>query len=153
MTEEKTYGPFEVNQRIKVNSTYYAGRMGSLFYTTLRDQKKIIGVKCAKCNKVFWPPRTTCGLCFSQLGEDSVVEIGPQGTLQTFARVNYCEPVHPREAPFVYGVIKLDGADTGITHFIEPGGKELKVGMRLEPVFAEERKGNILDILHFKPVE
>jgi uncharacterized OB-fold protein len=151
MEDAKTYTPFEVKQRIKANSLYYAGKMGSLFYVNLRDHQVIVGVRCPKCNKVFWPPRSTCGKCFSELTE--VVEIGPLGTVETYTLVTYSEPIHPRQAPFVYGVIKLDGADTGITHFIdETDFEKIHIGMRVKPVFAGERKGNILDIRYFKPI-
>lgn len=153
MSEEKEYGPFEVDQHITAHSRYYVGKIGSVFYTKLRDEKKILGVKCVKCNKVFWPPRGVCGRCFSQLPDADLVEIGPNGTLQTFTLITYEEPVHPRKAPFIYGIIKLDGADTGMAHLIdEVAFEELKIGMRLQPVFAEERNGNILDISHFKPL-
>jgi len=151
MEDAQTYPPFEVKQRIKANSLYYAGKMGSLFYVNLRDHKVIVGVRCPKCNKVLWPPRSTCGQCFSELTE--VVAIGPLGTVETYTVVTYSEPMHPRQAPFVYGVIKLDGADTGITHFIdETDYEKIHIGMRVKPVFAEQRKGNILDILYFKPI-
>jgi uncharacterized OB-fold protein len=151
MEDAKTYPPFEVQQRIRANSLYYAGKMGSLFYVNLRDQEVIVGAKCPKCNKVFWPPRSTCGLCFSELTE--VVEIGPLGTLETFTLVTYSEPMHPRRGPLVFGVIKLDGADTGITHFIdETEYEKIHIGMRVKPVFAREKKGNILDIQYFKPI-
>jgi uncharacterized OB-fold protein len=151
MEESITYPPFEVKQRIRANSLYYAGKMGSLFYVNLRDKEILIGAKCPKCNKVFWPPRSSCGLCFSELKE--VVEIGPLGTVETFTLVTYAEPVHPRKAPFVCGVIKLDGADTGITHFIdEVEYEKVHIGMRVKPVFAKEKKGNILDIRYFKPI-
>lgn len=154
MAEDKIYGPFEVDQHITAHSIYYAGKMGSRFYTTLRDEQKILGVRCEKCNKVYWPPRTTCGRCFSQLSEDNLVEIGPTGTLETYTMVTYTEPVHPRKAPFIYGIIKLDGADTGMAHFIdEVDYTQLHVGMRMQPVFAGERKANILNIAYFKPVE
>jgi len=151
MDETKTIPPFEVKQRIKANSLYYAGKMGSLFYVNLRDQGIIVGVRCPKCNKTFWPPRATCGRCFAELTE--LVEIGPYGTVETFTQVTYDEPVHPRPAPFVYAVIKLDGADTGMTHFIDEAdyGK-IHIGMRVKPVFAAEKKGNILDIKYFKPI-
>ncbi len=149
--EEKIYPPLEVDQRMKANSRYYAGKMGSLFYVNLRDEKTIIGTYCPKCKKVFWPPRSTCGVCFSELTK--IVEIGPYGTVETFTTVMYAEPMHPRKAPFVYAVIKLDGADTGITHFIDEAeiGK-VHIGMRVKPVFAEDRQGNILDIKYFKPL-
>ncbi len=153
MAEETNYEIFEVDQHITAHSRYFAGKMGSLFYRTLRDEKKIMGVNCKKCNKVFWPPRSTCGRCFSQLAESDMVEIGPQGTLETFTLITYSEPVHPRTAPFIYGIIKLDGADTGMAHIIdEVDFDDLSIGMRMEPVFEEERKGTILDIRHFKPV-
>ena len=149
--EEKKYAPLEVDQRLKANSNYYAGKMGSLFYVNLRDEKTLIGTHCPKCKKVFWPPRATCGVCFSSLTE--IVEIGPYGTVETFTTVVYSESIHPRKAPFIIGVIKLDGADTGMTHLIdEVNFEDLRIGMRVIPVFEKERKGNILDIKYFKPL-
>lgn len=154
MAENNTYGPFEVDQRIKVHSNYYAGKMGSRFYTALRNDKKILGVKCEKCDKVYWPPRETCGRCFSLLTPEDLWEIGPQGTLESYTIVRYSEPVHPVEAPFAYGIVKLDNADTSIAHLLgEVDFDKLTIGMRLEAVFADERKGNIHDIKYFKAVE
>jgi len=145
------YEPFEVRQHLTASGTYWAGKMGSLFYTTLRDKKKIIGTFCPKCNKVFWPPRSNCTFCFSEL--DKTVEIGPYGTVETFTWVTYAEPVHSRPAPFIYAVIKLDGAATGMAHFLdEVEIDRVSIGMRVRPVFAEKRNGNILDIRYFKPL-
>ena len=151
MGELKNYPPFEVKQHMRANSQYYAGKMGSLFYVNLRDEKTLVGSFCPKCNKTFWPPRATCGICFSEIKE--IVEIGPYGTVETFTTVMYSEPMHPRKAPFVYAVIKLDGADTAMTHFIDgvDFGK-VHIGMRVKPVFEENRKGNILDVKYFKPI-
>ncbi|NVM24479.1 MAG: hypothetical protein HWN70_00985 [Desulfobacterales bacterium] len=45
----------------------------------------------------------------------------------------------------------MDGADTGMTHFIdEVDLADIHIGMRVKAVFAKERKGNILDIEYFK---
>ncbi len=140
----------EVKQRMKANSRYYAGKMGSLFYVNLRDEKTLVGARCPKCSKVLCPPRSTCGVCFSELTE--IVEIGPVGTVESFTQVNYSEAIHPRKAPFIYGVIKLDGADTGIAHFIDGiDANDVKIGMRVKAIFEEDRKGNILDIRGFVP--
>jgi len=153
MAENWEYSVFESDQRIVAHSRYYAGLMGSCFYKKLRDEKKILGVRCEKCDKVFWPPRSTCGQCFSKLSLDSMVEIGPYGTLETFTMVTYREPVHPRQAPLIYGIIRLDGADTGMAHFIDGADFEkLAIGIRVRPIFSETRNGNILDIDHFEPM-
>ena len=151
MEDHKNNKTFEVNQHLTAHGRYYAGKMGSRFYISLRDKRKILGSSCKKCNKTFWPPRSICTFCFSELKK--TVEIGPLGTLETFTVVTYDEPIHPRKAPFIYGIVKLDGADTGMAHLIdEVDFEEVRIGMRVQPVFAKERKGNILDIQYFKPL-
>jgi len=58
------------------------------------------------------------------------------------------------KAPFAYGIIKLDGADTGMVHLIgEANPGRLREGMRLKAVFKDEPQGNYLDIKCFKPIE
>jgi uncharacterized OB-fold protein len=83
-----------------------------------------------------------------------LVEVSDKGTVISFTEVFYKEPVQPPiAAPFVYGIIQLDGADTGMVHFI--GGvnpQDIKIGMRVQAVFKDKREGSILDIDYFKPV-
>jgi uncharacterized OB-fold protein len=149
MTEELIY---EVDQHITAPSRYYAGKVGSRFFVALRDEKKILGSRCPKCSVTYYPPRSTCGRCFSQLSESDLREIGLGGTLETFTRIGYHESIHPQPAPIIYGIIKLDGADTGMAHLIgEVAFENLKIGMRMLPVFAETREANILAIRYFKP--
>ena len=79
--------------------------------------------------------------------------MGPLGTLRHFTVVRYRHPAHRREPPFAYGIIDLDGGGRAITHFIDaPDLGSLRSGMRVEPIFREERKGSILDIEYFAPV-
>jgi len=59
-----------------------------------------------------------------------------------------------KPVPYGYGFIQLDGADTFFQHYIEiKDEKKVRIGARVEPVFSEERKGTIKDILYFKIVE
>jgi hypothetical protein len=49
--------------------------------------------------------------------------------------------------PYGYGFIRLDGADTLLQHYIDiEDESKVKIGARVEPVFADERKGTIKDI-------
>jgi uncharacterized OB-fold protein len=81
------------------------------------------------------------------------VEVGDRGTVQTYTIVHYPSAVQPVPTPLIYGIIKLDGADTGLAHLIsETDYEKLRVGMRVQAVFKEERVGNMLDILYFKPI-
>lgn len=78
-----------------------------------------------------------------------------KGTVLTYTIDSESKPIHPTDEPVIYGIIQLDGADTGFVHMI--GGvdpEQLRVGMRVQAVFKpkEERIGSVLDIKHFKPL-
>lgn len=141
-----------LNGQIKVPYQWTVGVTGSRFFTELRDNQKIWGTKCPKCQKTFVPPRKTCPKCFAPIGE--WVELSPKGTVTTFTIVRYTEPgLHPMEAPFAYGIIQLDGADTGLLHLLgEVDLASIRSGMRVEAVFRTEREGNLLDIKYFRPI-
>ena len=131
--------------------TRYAGRTGSRFLIELRDNKKIMGTKCPVCGRVYVPARSLCYVCFKPM--DQWVEVSHEGTLMSYTMVYQSEPSHPVKTPFAYGIVKLDGADTGFAHIIgEVAQKDLKIGMRVKAVFKDKRVGSILDISHFKPV-
>jgi uncharacterized OB-fold protein len=137
---------------IRVPYTWAAGAVASRFYAGLRD-KKIYGVRCPKCQLVLVPPKKTCHRCFGDL--DEWVEVSDEGSLLTFTVVHYHEAeLHPLKSPFACGIVKLDGADTGMTHLIgEADLKGLREGMRMKAVFKEKPEGNYLDIKYFKPVK
>jgi uncharacterized protein len=143
--------PHFMMSKLEAPYQHSAGAMGSRFLVALRDHQKIMGSKCPQCHKVFVPPTSICSECFCKI--DELVNLGGQGTLETFTVVHYTEPSHPKEAPFVYGIIRMDGADTGLAHFLgEMDLDRIKSGMRVEPVFKDVRKGSMLDIEYFRPV-
>lgn len=148
MTNEEIVYP----GKIKVPYEWSVGEYGSRFFYELKENKKIWATRCPRCKKVFIPPRKTCPDCFIPIGE--WLEVGPNGTLITFTLVRYSAQTHPFPPPFTIGIIQLDRAETGLVHLI--GGvkvEEIKSGMRVKPVFREEGKGNLLDILYFTPLE
>ncbi|MFP4476307.1 MAG: Zn-ribbon domain-containing OB-fold protein [Desulfatibacillaceae bacterium] len=146
-------------ERLIINSegsqpfNYAVGLHGSKFLAELRDNKRIMGIKCNKCGKVYVPPRRVCGACYAE--NDEWVEVGPQGELGTFTIVRYAfidpETGEQKPVPYGYGFIRFDGATTLFQHFVElEDESKIRIGARVEPVFAEERKGTIRDILYFR---
>ncbi len=140
--------------QIYIPNTYSAGAVGSKFLTTLRDKGKILGTRCAACNRVYVPARSVCTDCFAQL--DEWVEVGDKGTVLTYTIDQESKPViQPTKPPIVYAIIQLDGADTGFVHMLsEVSPEQLTIGMRVQAVFKpkKEREASILDIKYFKPI-
>lgn len=143
---------FTVKGKLALPYQYFAGRTGSRFLISLRDEKKIKGQKCNTCQKVFVPPRSTCEVCFEDISENWV-ELGNTGTVTGFTIVRHAEPHQPAKPPYVTALIKLDGADTPIAHIVKgvPLSK-MKNGMKVKAVFAKKTTDSIMDIDHFRPV-
>ena len=81
------------------------------------------------------------------------MEISSKGSIVTFTVVYKAMSHLPKGTPLAYGIIKLDGADTNLVHFLgEVDPKKIKHGMRVQAVFREKREGDILDINYFKPI-
>ena len=126
-----------VTGRIRIPYQWAAGPFVSRFLTALRDKKELWGVGCSVCKKVIVPPQARCPFCDGAC--DTPKQVGPKGTLETWTR----------SGDRTFGVIRLNGADTGMVHLLEG---EPRTGQTVEPVFNDERKGHILDIRHFRAV-
>jgi len=132
------------------------GKYVSKFMTELRDNKRIVGVRCPKCKKVYVPPRQVCGDCFVPMEE--IVPLSGQGSIYCFTVLSFGfvdpDTGKQRPVPYTWAFIALDGADTCLPHFVDLADpKRLKVGMRVEAVFEDKRRGHLLDIKHFKVIE
>ena len=137
--------------KVDLPFSYSAGSTASRFFVELRDHRRIMGKKCPRCRRVIVPPQLLCNACFVET--DQWVEVGTEGTLVTFTVVYRGGSHHPKDPPLTYGIIKLDGADTSLVHFLEETNvDQIKPGMRVKAVFAKERIGHILDIECFRPV-
>lgn len=135
---------------------YSVGMYGSKFFTEIRDNCRFLAVRCPKCKKVYIPPRAVCGDCFVEMKD--WVEVGPKGIISTFTILRFAfidpETGAQKPVPYGYGFIKFDGADTLFQHYISVEDEtKIKVGARVEPVFAKDRKGSIRDIEYFKVID
>jgi uncharacterized OB-fold protein len=142
---------FVVDGKIALPYQYFAGRIGSKFLIALRDQKKILGIKCEKCNKVYVPPRSVCE---KHIGEKCTewVELPGTGEVTGFTVVRYAEPYQPVKPPYILANIKLDGASGGLVHVIKGvAPKDMRVGLRVKPVFAKKATDTITNIECFEP--
>jgi 3-hydroxybutyryl-CoA dehydratase len=143
---------FVVEGNLALPYQYFAGSVGSSFLVSLRDEKKIKGVKCKGCNKVYVPPRGTCDVCQEDLS-GSWVEVKDTGTVTGFTVIRYEEPYQPVKPPFIQAMIKLDGADTPFVHIVKGvQPSKMRVGLKVKAHFANETTKTIMDIDHFEPV-
>ncbi|HYY05362.1 MAG TPA: OB-fold domain-containing protein [Candidatus Limnocylindria bacterium] len=120
------------------------------FLAGLKEQQKIWGQRVAGQGVVV-PPLGYSEADGSAGGE--WVEVQPTGTVTAVAVVH--EPIagfHPFAEPFAFVLVRLDGADTALAHVVRDDLERLRVGARVEAVWAAERTGTIRDIECFRMI-
>jgi uncharacterized OB-fold protein len=118
------------------------------FFTALRD-RKLVGVR-TRTGRVLVPP---CEYD-PETGEaaDAIVDVGPAGTVTTWAWVHAPSAKHPLAKPFAWALIRLDGADTAMLHAVDAGAEaRMRTGLRVRPRWRAQTQGEIHDIECFEP--
>ncbi|KKL59462.1 hypothetical protein LCGC14_2215120, partial [marine sediment metagenome] len=104
---------------VRAEFSFWVGRYMDKFYDAL-ENKKIIGNKCPKCEKVFVPPRKICGGCNEEIAlDENWVDLPDTGTLLNYTITNY--KVSDRIArkgknSQIVGMVQIDGGDTAIIY-------------------------------------
>ncbi len=118
------------------------------FFTQLRE-RRIVGTRTAG-GRVLVPPLEYD----PETGEsvDEFVDVGPGGSVTTWAWVHQPREKHPLDHPFAWALIQLDGADSALLHAIDAGSEaDMSTGMRVTPRWRAVTRGEIHDIECFVP--
>ena len=152
---EKLSDPTDVILRqghVPIRHRYTPGVAGEAFFTALRDRGEFLASHCRSCGVTYCPARLFCERCFDELSADRTA--GPAGTLESFTVGYVGVEGEPLDEPVAVGLVRLDGADTVLMHFLVDWDEEpMEIGARVEAVLhpKSKRTGSILDLRGFRP--
>ena len=136
---------------INVHYKWTIGEYGEKFFSELKENKKILGVKCPRCRGVIVPPYPVCGKCFVKAEE--WIELTDEGRAYGIVPYLLEFPGQYKKPPIVFARILLDNTNTTFFHILdEIDINDLVEGIRVKAVWREEREGNMDDIKYFKPI-
>lgn len=135
---------------LPITNRYTYGLAGERFFRAIKDEAKIFGTHCSKCNLTYVPAVIYCERCLNRL--DEWVDVGVVGEITTFTLLYVNGDGSARQEADMIAFVQL--GDGGLIHRlgeIDPG--DITIGMKVEAVFKPpaERQGSILDILYFAP--
>jgi len=116
-------------------------------------QKKLVGLECSSCNRVFFPPRFVCGKCLVK--PDRWVDLRETARVATYTITYIKDPETGGvlEKPVV--CIRQDGSDT--THLVnldpEVDYKDTYIGMPVKVHWADNPTGGLMDIEYYDVIE
>ncbi len=127
-----------VRQKIEIPFQYTAGPALTRFLEGLK-QKTIVAGVCSQCGRSSVPPLSFCGRCWRPITQ--FAPLSGLGVLVSYTRAADGN---------IYGLIRLDGADSTIVHRVLSAASDPQIGAKLEPIWSMERAASILDIEHFR---
>jgi len=119
------------------------------------QQKKLLGRRCTKCDKVYLMPRGVCSMCGAAF-TDEQVELGPNGTVATFLVVNVPFASQEIEIPYTAAEVLFDGAHTTAQFLLlGVGVDEVRMGMRVRAVWkdGDDLEPTLSNITHVEPID
>jgi hypothetical protein len=152
VTEPATPPPAEPALHASFALEYpYTRSTGPLLGAYLRGlaDRKIHGVRSETAG-IICPPQEYDPNTSATLTE--LVEVGDAGEVTTWTWVTEPKPGQPLDHPFAFALIRLDGADTAMLHAVDAGSSDrMSTGMRVTARWADERVGDIADLVCFDP--
>ena len=140
-----------IEQRWDLTYNHSADPVTAHFLRTLRDEGKMLGIRCPVCRRVLAPPRPICDRDFCET--DGWVELGSSGTLELFT-IMYLAIQGLPDPPYVLAYVRPDGADTAIGGFLEgvdlsspqAATAQLQLGSPVTIEMRDQREGRITDL-------
>ena len=151
LLERDKNAPQSWHGNLPVTSRYTFGLAGEKFFRSIKDNGKLLGTHCPKCERIYVPAALFCERCLSEL--DEWIDVGTVGEVHTYTLLYENYDGTPRTDPEIVAMISF--GDGGLIHRL---GKidtdDIEIGMTVKAVFKppDQREGSILDIVHFEPV-
>ncbi len=141
-----------------------AGLRLTKFFNALKEEGKILALRCPECRRTIFPPRAVCGFCRVTAGRNDGdwFALGDRGTVTSIVLPTEREVDRATGRivgePSPCAFIRLDGGDewTVLVHYLERADLEtLRRGMRVRAVWKPkaQRRGRLSDIAYFEVME
>ena len=114
---------------------------------------RLIGSKCKKCGRIFYPPRKVC-LCGSTDMEE--VELPKRGKIISYTTVYYAPREFQKYAPYVVAIVELENGTRILAQITDINPSEVHIGMHVEATLRklrEQGKEGIIEYgIKFRPI-
>jgi uncharacterized OB-fold protein len=140
--------------RIPVNYVYTYGHAGEKFFRAVKDKGTFLATYCPACDVSFVPPKMYCDRCMEKI--DRYIDVGSMGFIESFTITFRKMDGSERDVPRILAMIRIDGTDGGLIHYIEGiDPEDVAIGIPVQAIFKpkSKRTGHIDDIVGFGPIQ
>ena len=117
------------------------------FWRKIPQRYNLIGTRCEKCGRHFFPPRTFCPDC-RRHGKISGHQFSGKGTVVTYTVIQTAPDQFSSPGPYVLAIIRLDEGPQ-MTSQIVCDPADIRIGMRVKSIFRRIAADGESGIIHY----
>ncbi len=117
-----------------------------LAWRRFQARYRLIGNKCKKCGKIYFPPKVFCKECSSTNLEE--YKLKEEGKIITFTKIHVAPSGFENRVPYFIGIIQLEDG-VKITGEIIGDEKKIKIGAKVKGVFRKIFEDGKNGIIHY----
>ena len=119
----------------------------SRFWRKQVNRYNLIGTHCSECDEYYYPPRNMCPTCRRD-GNLESYKFDGDGEIVTYTIIYTAAEGFEHQTPYVLAIVKLDEGPS-LTSQIVAEPEEMKIGMRVKPVFRKLGEGSDRGMIYY----
>lgn len=120
------------------------------FWRELSQRYNLIGCKCGKCGKIYYPKRIVCSNCGREsIGRMNDYKLEGEGEVITYTIVHSPMRGFELQVPYVIAIIRTTEGVNILGQIIDCEPEDVKIGMRVEPCFRKISEDGKAGMIHY----
>ena len=106
------------------------------FWREIPQRYNLIGNKCGKCGKVFFPPRESCPDCRRKsIGKMKKYKLSGKGEVVSYTIIYVGPEEFEEQVPYPVAIIELEEGPRITAQIVDCNLDEVNIGMKVESTF------------------
>ncbi len=123
---------------------------GIRYWRDMRARYNLIGRRCGKCSRVYFPARSICLDCHRHsIGKMDPYKLQGRGTVSTFTIVHDGDPRFGVQVPYILALIQMEEGPRMTAQLVDIDPPQVTIGMRVHTVFRKIGTVHTEGVIHY----
>ncbi|WP_456475684.1 Zn-ribbon domain-containing OB-fold protein [Candidatus Pyrohabitans sp.] len=118
------------------------------FWRNMKSRYNLIGRRCRRCGRVYFPPRNLCPNC-RRRSELEDFKLNGRGEVVSYTVIHTPPEGFDRQAPYIMALVKLEEGAMVTAQIVDVSLEEVKIGMKVESVFRKIQEDGEAGLIYY----
>ncbi len=120
------------------------------YWREFQHRYRLIGTKCPKCGRIYFPPREVCPYCHREsIGKMQKVEIKNTGKVYSYTVIHQDVPDFKFLKPYLFIIAEMDSGVKVSGQLVDVSPEDVRIGMPVRISFRRIREEDRAGIIEY----